>query len=160
MATDDQGAANRAEHIHGYDSERLSPDAAGEGRLSTPQGGIYREAQSERPRHVEFERSAASLSNGTYWSDAEWVVCHDNKARRAKPGVCNVAHGLPGTMDQGGNPSHANLQETDYSFLVKDMIGRVNLWRVTGNAIVPEAAKEVIAAFIDVYGLPSTWNNT
>jgi len=40
------------------------------------------------------------------------------------------------------------------------MIGRVNLWRVSGNAIVPEAAKEVIAAFIDVYGLPSTWNNT
>jgi hypothetical protein len=33
----------------------------------------------------------------------------------------------------------------------------VDLWRVGGNAIVPEAAKEVIAAFIDVYGLPSQW---
>jgi hypothetical protein len=33
----------------------------------------------------------------------------------------------------------------------------VDLWRVGGNAIVPEAAAEAIAAFIDVYGLFSTW---
>jgi hypothetical protein len=31
----------------------------------------------------------------------------------------------------------------------------VDLWRVGGNAIVPEAAAEVIAAFMDVYGVPA-----
>lgn len=68
--------------------------------------------------------------NGTYWSDAEWIICHDDKARRTKPGLRFLVDGLP---------------------------GRVDLWRVGGNAIVPEAAKEVIAAFIDVYGFPSQW---
>lgn len=62
------------------------------------------------------------LRNGTYWSDAEWLICHDGKARRAEPGIRFLVDGLP---------------------------GRVDLWRVGGNAIVPEAAKEVIAAFLD-----------
>jgi hypothetical protein len=31
----------------------------------------------------------------------------------------------------------------------------VDLWRVGGNAIVPEAAAEVIAAFMDAYGVPA-----
>lgn len=69
-----------------------------------------------------------ALRNGTYWSDAEWIACHDNKARRAKPGIRFLVDGLP---------------------------GRVDLWRVGGNAIVPEAAAEVIAAYIETYGLPS-----
>ena len=92
---------------HGDTSGRPEPDRP----VATPDGGEH----------------------GTYWSDAEWIVCHDNKARRAKPGVCFLVDGLP---------------------------GRVDLWRVGGNAIVPEAAKEVIAAFIDVYGLPSTWGRS
>lgn len=65
--------------------------------------------------------------NGTYWSDAERIACHDGKARRAQSGIRFLVDGLP---------------------------GRVDLWRVGGNAIVPEAAAEVIAAFIDVYGVP------
>lgn len=65
--------------------------------------------------------------NGTYWSDADWIICHDGKARRAQPGLRLLVNGLP---------------------------GRVDLWRVGGNAIVPIAAAEVIAAFMDVYGLP------
>lgn len=63
------------------------------------------------------------LRNGTYWSDAEWITCHDGKARRAQSGIRFLVDGLP---------------------------GRVDLWRVGGNAIVPEAAAEVIAAFMDV----------
>lgn len=73
---------------------------------------------------------ASAGRNGTYWSDAEWIACHDDKARRAKSGIRFLVDGLP---------------------------GRVDLWRVGGNAIVPEAAAEVIAAFIDVYGLPTEW---
>jgi len=65
--------------------------------------------------------------NGTYWSDADWIECHDGKARRAQSGIRFLVDGLP---------------------------GRVDLWRVGGNAIVPQAAAEVIAAFMDVYGVP------
>jgi DNA (cytosine-5)-methyltransferase 1 len=67
------------------------------------------------------------LRNGSYWSDADWINCHDGKARRAQSGIRFLVDGLP---------------------------GRVDLWRVGGNAIVPEAAAEVIAAFMDVYGVP------
>ena len=131
--------------------ERLSPDAD----VAIVQG------QSPAGQQPLDQHDAGLYARiGTYWSDAEWIVCHDDKARRAKPGVCNVAHGVSGGMDRCSGGGDENIQEADYSFLVKDMIGRVNLWRVSGNAIVPEAAKEVIAAFIDVYGLPSTWSRS
>jgi DNA (cytosine-5)-methyltransferase 1 len=124
------------------------------------QSGIYSGEESARSRNVEFERHDASHSSilpdanvafvqgqsptgeqpvnqpdaglyaGNYWSDFEWIDCHDGKTRRTKPGLRFLVNGLP---------------------------GRVDLWRIGGNAIVPQAAKEVIASFIDVYGLPSTW---
>lgn len=60
--------------------------------------------------------------NGTFWSDAEWIFCHDGKARRTKPGLPLLVDGVP---------------------------GRVDLWRIAGNAISPVLAAEVIAAFLD-----------
>lgn len=91
-------------------------------------GGRARwEESAERGSVIGASAERHLLRNGTYWSDAEWLVCHDGKARRAKPGIRFLVDGLP---------------------------GRVDLWRVGGNAIVPEAAAEVIRAFIDVYGLP------
>lgn len=96
--------------------------------------GLQRREQHEfsgdRAARARQEHRGGDGRNGTQWSDAEWIICHDGKARRAKPGVRLLAHGVP---------------------------GRVDLWRVGGNAIVPEAAAEVIGAFIDVYGLPSAW---
>ncbi len=63
------------------------------------------------------------LRNGSWWADAEWIVSPiDGKARRAKPGIPFLVDGLP---------------------------GRVDLWRVGGNAIVPILAAEVIAAFLE-----------
>lgn len=60
--------------------------------------------------------------NGSFWADAEWITCHDGKARRTKPGLRLLVDGLP---------------------------GRVGLWRVAGNAISPVLAAEVIAAYLD-----------
>jgi len=59
------------------------------------------------------------------WADAEWLPCHDGKARRAKPGLRLLVDGIP---------------------------GRVDLWRVAGNAIVVPLAAEVIGALMDVEG--------
>lgn len=69
-------------------------------------------------------RSASSPDgrNGSWWADAEWVACHDGKARRTKSGLSLLVDGLP---------------------------GRVGLWRVAGNAISPVLAAEVIGAFLD-----------
>lgn len=66
---------------------------------------------------------ARPLRNGSWWSDFEWIVSPlDGKARRAKPGIPFLVDGLP---------------------------GRVDLWRVGGNAIVPILAAEVIASFLE-----------
>ena len=60
--------------------------------------------------------------NGSWWADAEWIACHDGKARRAKPEI---------------------------PMLVDGMVGRNGLWRLAGNSISPVAAAEVIAAYLD-----------
>jgi len=61
--------------------------------------------------------------NGSFWSDAEWLACHDGKARRTQSGLRLLVDGMP---------------------------GRVGLWRIAGNAIVAPLAAEVIRAFMDV----------
>ncbi len=75
----------------------------------------------------EVERAVAERDlpriTGTHWSDAEWIICHDGKARRAKPGLRLLVDGVP---------------------------GRVDLWRIGGNAIVPQIAAEVLASLMDV----------
>lgn len=65
---------------------------------------------------------ARERRNGSFWSDAEWLVCHDGKARRAQSGLRLLVDGFP---------------------------GRVGLWRVAGNAIVPQLAAEVLGALMD-----------
>jgi DNA (cytosine-5)-methyltransferase 1 len=69
------------------------------------------------------EARPVATANGTFWSDADWLTCHDGKARRAQPGISMLVDGLP---------------------------GRVAAWRGFGNAINPVLAAEVIAAFLDV----------
>jgi DNA (cytosine-5)-methyltransferase 1 len=89
-----------------------------------------RDWRAETPQWPAFERVAAerpALRNGSWWADGEWIECHDGKLRRSKPG-------LP--------------------LLVDGLSGRVGLWSIAGNAISPVLAAEVIASFIDVYGLP------
>jgi DNA (cytosine-5)-methyltransferase 1 len=83
-------------------------------------GAWQPEAHYPETRRREYRGPAGR--NGSAWADAEWITCHDGKARRAKSGLRLLVDGLP---------------------------GRVDLWRVGGNAIVPALAAEVISAFLD-----------
>ena len=117
--------------FQGQPSAGNEPDDRADASIHADADRCGRSGRQEGEIGVAFERTASQrplLRNGTYWSDAEWIECHDAKARRAQPGIRFLVDGLP---------------------------GRVDLWRVGGNAIVPEAAAEVIAAFMDVYGVPS-----
>lgn len=58
---------------------------------------------------------------GGFWSDTIWIPCTDGKARRIKPGIQPLAHGVS---------------------------GRVGLLRGAGNAIVSQAAAQFIQAFM------------
>jgi DNA (cytosine-5)-methyltransferase 1 len=59
---------------------------------------------------------------GSFWSDAIWLTGSDGKARRAKPGLPLLAHGIP---------------------------NRVGRLRAYGNAIVPPLAAEVVKALME-----------
>lgn len=65
------------------------------------------------------------IPNHTFWTDSQWLVCSDGKARRAQPRI---------------------------RFLVDGLRGRVDLWRIGGNAIVLPLATEVLKALKDVVG--------
>lgn len=110
------GAQSRAA-AQGNDEGSPVGDAVGarlEGHAGHGEGGAGR-PQSHRP-------VAAPDGGSGFWDDAEWIVCHDGKIRRTKPGLRLLVDGFP---------------------------GRVDLWRVAGNAIVPQVAAEVLAAFLD-----------
>ena len=79
---------------------------------------------SRKPKYKKETEGARELYFGRpgIWHDAIWVNGADGKTRRAQPGVCLLAHGVP---------------------------ARVGKLRAYGNAIVPELAKEVIIAFME-----------
>lgn len=64
---------------------------------------------------------AGDAGRGSQWGDA-WIIGYDGKARRVEPSIRLLAHGVP---------------------------ARVGRLRAYGNAIVPQVAAEVIAAYMD-----------
>jgi DNA (cytosine-5)-methyltransferase 1 len=108
------GAASRAERSHGADRQ-LSSDAS----LALLQGF----APARHEPDAGKDEGVHARRNGSFWSGAEWIDCHDGKARRTQPGL---------------------------RFLVDGMVGRIPAWRLAGNSISPVLAAEVIAAFLYV----------
>jgi DNA (cytosine-5)-methyltransferase 1 len=68
------------------------------------------------------EAGSVAEASGGHWADASWIIGHDGKARRVEPGIRLLAHGVS---------------------------ARVGKLRAAGNAIVPQVAAEVIAAFME-----------
>jgi DNA (cytosine-5)-methyltransferase 1 len=124
----------------------LQPHTDGGGRAGRPEGAQRRQVfgtPAQRPadelladtdrdgKLLRPRRPEGLLGEGgvgardvpdgrSFWSDYEWIVSPiDGKARRSKPGIRFLADGLP---------------------------GRVDLWRIAGNAINASLAAEVIAA--------------
>ena len=75
--------------------------------------------QIQQPRRAETVGRSQARSA---WAGAGWILGHDGKARRVEPGIRLLAHGVP---------------------------ARVGRLRAYGNAIVPQVAAEVIAAYMD-----------
>ena len=76
----------------------------------------------ENPQR-EIEHGHAGRGSTTdFWSDLIWLPCRDGKARPTQPGLQPLAHGI------------------------QNRVGRL---RAYGNAIVPQAAAEFIAAYME-----------
>lgn len=86
--------------------------------------------------------------DGGYWANADWIICHDGKARRApwgsEPNLCDVAHGFSAGFE-GGDPAR---------LLVPSFKGRAAAWKLAGNAIVPQVAAQVLAALQETLDAP------
>ena len=99
------------------------PDVSGVAMGDADRSGLA--IGRSQPGHLGAECPPAERAdgrNGSFWADAEWIACHDGKARRTKPGLPLLANGIP---------------------------GRVAKWRGMGNAIVPQVAAEIIKAFLE-----------
>lgn len=101
-------------------------DADSERRQQIAGSAFSNEEEDGREGWDKFKQDCDNVitSNGesNFWSDAIWLTGADGKTRRAQPGVCLLAHGVP---------------------------ARVGKLRAYGNAIVPPLAAEVIKAFMD-----------
>lgn len=107
-------------HLGGYAGSARGTSGACQGAPRPEDGDATQHSDDARG---SWDGHSRARRNGSYWSDAEWLACHDGKARRTKPGLRLLVDGLP---------------------------GRVGLWRIAGNAIVAPLAAEVIRAFMDV----------
>lgn len=102
--------------------------------------------------------AAAYGRNGSFWAGAEWIICHDGKARRTQPRLCDVAHGNAGEMGRCYDVGSLADEEEQVieaivsgSLLVPSFPRRADAWKITGNAIVPDLAAQVLGALLDCY---------
>jgi DNA (cytosine-5)-methyltransferase 1 len=80
------------------------------------------DSEREAAERIVSARPGTERSRST-WTEAEWLPCRDGKSRPVEPGTFPLAHGLP---------------------------ARVGRLRGYGNAIVPQVAAEVIAAYMEI----------
>ena len=113
--TKGQSAAEAVRHGNTAESASRVADANG----SRPQIGSIGENIS---RDLRDERKTDEPYDVGNWHSHEWRIGADGKARRVKPGIRLLAHGVP---------------------------GRVDLLRIGGNAIVAPLAAEVIKAYLE-----------
>ena len=104
-----QPAGRREDHHDVADAEGLGPQK--------------RERKDRQPdARGRSQGGLDPLRDRSFWSDAIWVEGSDRKARRSKPGLPLLAHGL------------------------SNRVGRL---RAYGNAIVPPLAAEVVKALME-----------
>ena len=156
---DSRGRAGRPEGAQRGEVGRAAAERAAGGVLADADHPVV-QGQPSAGQFALAEQDARALRNGSFWSDAEWIVSPlDGKARRSKSSFCNVAHGLSrglAARDVAGadraRPTALEMAESAINggFLVNNLPGRVDAWRVAGNAIVPQVAAQVLGALMDV----------
>lgn len=136
-------------------SQQDRPIAEADGIITLGDTNGTRELQRrEWSEGVQSERGRRDMHTDgrdiSFWSDHQWIKCHDGKARRAKSSVRNVADGIFGRSGEDDLEGSGIISEaTDYSLIVPAFKGRVNAWKITGNAIVSMQAAQVLGALLD-----------
>jgi len=85
--------------------------------------------------------------NGTFWSEHEWLLCHDGKARRTEPTIRLLVDGVGLGVFRDGSPRHAQASALPG---IEKVHLRTPLWRTAGNSIVAPLIAEAIRAYMDL----------
>lgn len=80
------------------------------------------DTRSDQGSGANVRPGSSRDDTGRMWDSGAYILGHDGKARRVKPGIRLLAHGVP---------------------------ARVGKLRAYGNAIVPQIAAEVMAAYME-----------
>lgn len=86
--------------------------------------------------------TAAAAGVTSAWNGAAWIIGYDGKARRIEPGIRLLAHGVSGRVAVVRTDEQTGAE-------VSHWYNRIGALRAFGNAIVPQVAAEVIAAYMD-----------
>ena len=120
-STGRNGANCGLEHASSLGRERRQTSAPGHDDDGPAPGRQEGEHGTGLASPHRLRQDGARPTNGQ-WRDADWLFCRDGKWRPVEPGTFPLAHGAP---------------------------ARVGRLRAYGNAIVPQAAAEVIGAYLD-----------
>lgn len=101
-----------------------------------------RTAEGRLQRGGEFGGTGGNSGICSAWHGAGWIIGHDGKARRVEPGIRLLAHGVSGRVAVVRTDEQTGAE-------VSHWYNRVGALRAGGNAIVPQVAAEVIAAFME-----------
>lgn len=132
-------------------SVAASDDRSGSNDMahSDPTRKFQREGRQEGVQSVGGGRYLHSHGrNRSFWSEYDWIICHDDKARRvANASAPLLVDGLRGRVAVS-RPAElcptAHPEETRW-------VSRIAAWSGFGNAIVPPLAAEVIGALMDSF---------
>ncbi len=94
------------------------------------------------------QQSAGDITERGAWDDSAWIIGHDGKARRVGMRVRGLSHGLPAEM-AGLRAGQSDQEKEMIPLLAHGERGRVAKLRGLGNAIVPQVAAEIIAAWME-----------
>jgi len=106
------------------DENNMADTSSQPGQQDTRSAFGHEASNGRTGRHTQQpdgHHGPSSYGEG-FWDDHIWLTGSDGKARRSQPGLPLLAHGVP---------------------------GRVGKLRAYGNAIVPQVAAEVIAAYME-----------
>ena len=116
------GVSSRVHEEHNFANSRsIHSHMADSVRLGR-QGSRTVGRPSDSAQSFDRETNNVVGAGAGFWSGYRWAIGADGKARRVEPSIRLLAHGVP---------------------------ARVGRLRAYGNAIVPQVAAEVIAAFME-----------
>lgn len=152
------GSGAGLEEREGVAGIRCGADGAQQGQDTADNGGVGDVADrnsngTQRARTEKFLLDA-NIKTGGAWDNSAWIIGHDGKARRVGTRIRRLADGLPAGMAglRTGQAATTIQEEIEMiPLLAHGVRGRVAKLKGFGNAIVPQVAAEVIAAWMECH---------